>query len=89
MLDFETSKSNSDVSKSNSNNLVKKLLLKNYVTSEGAVSHNTINLSPLVVYSTVQYGYGYDYGYGYGYGYGYDYGYSYSLLCTFVAWTAS
>ena len=43
MLDFETSNSKSEVSKSNSN----------YVTSEGAVSHDVLyyqfNLSPLIV----------------------------------------
>ena len=36
MLDFRTSKSNSEVWKSNS------FFLKNYVTSEGAVSHNVL-----------------------------------------------
>ena len=41
MLDFETSKSNSEVSKSNLNNLVENyFLLENYFTSDGAVSHN-------------------------------------------------
>ena len=52
MLDFGTSKSNSEVSKSNSNFLVKNyFFLENYVTSVGAVSHNvyTINSSPLFV----------------------------------------
>ena len=41
MLDFGTSKSNSEVSKSNLNNLVENyFFLENYVTSEGAISHN-------------------------------------------------
>ena len=41
MLDFGTSKSNSEVSKSNSNILVENyFFLENYVTIEGAVSHN-------------------------------------------------
>ena len=44
MLDFETSKSNSEVSKSYSNILVENnFSLENYVTSEGAVSHNVIS----------------------------------------------
>ena len=43
MLDFETSKSNSEVSKSNSNILVENyFFLENYITSEGAVSHNVL-----------------------------------------------
>ena len=44
MLDFETSKSNSEVSKSISNNLVEiYFFLENYfLTSEGAVSHNVL-----------------------------------------------
>ena len=43
MLDFGTSKSNSEVSKSNSNILEEKyFFLENYVTSKGAVSHNII-----------------------------------------------
>ena len=41
MLDFETSKSNSEVSKSNSWKI--NFFLENYVTSEGAVSHNVLN----------------------------------------------
>ena len=48
MLDFETSKSNSEVSKSNG----KLCLLKNYVISEGAVPLTMfyiINISPLLV----------------------------------------
>ena len=54
MLDFVTQKSNSEVSKSYSNILVENnFSLENYVTSEGAVSHNvfffTINSSPLLV----------------------------------------
>ena len=40
MLEFVTSKSNSEVSKSNSNILVENyFFLENYITSEGAVSH--------------------------------------------------
>ena len=40
MLDYE---SNSEVLKSNSNILVRNyFFLKNYVTSEGAVSHNVL-----------------------------------------------
>ena len=43
MLDFETSKSNPEVSKSNSNILVRNyFFLKNYATSKGAVSHNVL-----------------------------------------------
>ena len=43
MLDFKTSKSNSEVSKSNSNVLVDNYFsLENYVTSEGAVSHTVL-----------------------------------------------
>ena len=43
MLEFETSKSNSEVSKSNSNILVRNnFFLENDVTSEGAVSHNVL-----------------------------------------------
>ena len=52
MLDFGTSKSNSEVSKSNSNILVENyFFLENYVTSEGAVSHNVsyYQHSPLLV----------------------------------------
>ena len=41
ILDFGTSKSNSEVSTSNSNMLVQNyFFLENHVTSEGAVSHN-------------------------------------------------
>ena len=40
MLDFETSNSKSEVSKSNSWKIT--FLLENYVTSEGAVSHNIL-----------------------------------------------
>ena len=41
MLDFGTSKSNSEISKSNSNILVRiYFFLKNYIISEGDVSHN-------------------------------------------------
>ena len=43
MVDFETAKSNSEVSKSSSNILVEKyFFLEHYVTSEGAVSHNVL-----------------------------------------------
>ena len=43
MLEFETSKSNSKVSKSNSNILVRNdFFRKTYITSEGAVSHNVL-----------------------------------------------
>ena len=43
VLDFETSKSNFEVSKSNSNILVENyFFLENYVTSEEAVSHNVL-----------------------------------------------
>ena len=49
MLDFETSKFNSDVSKSNSWKNSQHFFLKNYVTSEGAISHNVLkNLHPLL-----------------------------------------
>ena len=48
MLDFKTSKSNSEVSKSNSNTLVEIVFfLDNYVTSEGAVSHNVLHYQQL------------------------------------------
>ena len=41
ILDFGTSKSNSEVLKSNSNILVENyFFLENYITLEGAVSHN-------------------------------------------------
>ena len=50
MLEFETSKSNSDVSKSNSNILVRNnFFLKNYVISEGAVSHNVLYYQQLSI----------------------------------------
>ena len=50
MLDFETSKSNSEVSKSNSNILVRNyFFLKNYVTSEGDVSHNVLYYQQLSI----------------------------------------
>ena len=51
MLDFETSKSNSQVLKSSSNILVENyFFLENYVSSEGAVlTFYTINSSPLIV----------------------------------------
>ena len=43
MLGFETSKSKSEVSKSNSNILVENyFFFKNYVTSEGAVSYTVL-----------------------------------------------
>ena len=41
MLEIETSKSNSEVSKSNSNTFVRNnFYLKNDITSDGAISHN-------------------------------------------------
>ncbi len=50
MLEFETSKSNSEVSKSNSNILVRNnFFLGNYVTSEGAVSHNVLYYQQLSI----------------------------------------
>ena len=50
MLDFETSKANSEVSKSNSNILVENyFFLKNYITSEGAVSHNVLYYQQLSI----------------------------------------
>ena len=49
-LDFGTSKSNSEVSKSNSNIVVENyLFLENYVTSEGAVSHNVLYYQQLSI----------------------------------------
>ena len=42
MLDLDTSESNSEVSKPNSNIVDKSLLSRDYVTSEGAVSHNVL-----------------------------------------------
>ena len=56
MLGLETSKSNSEVSKSNSNILVRNnFFRKNNVTSEGAVSHNFVyyNISPLIANMSV------------------------------------
>ena len=47
MLDFETSKYNSEVSKSNSWKVTS--LSKNYVTSEGAFSHNVLYYQPLPI----------------------------------------
>ena len=47
MLDFETSKSNSEVSKSNS--VENYFFLENYVTSEGAVSHNVLYYQQLSI----------------------------------------
>ena len=50
MLDFGTSKSNSKVSKSNSNILGENyFFLGNYVTLEGAVSHNVLYYQPLPI----------------------------------------
>ena len=50
MLDFGTSKSNSEVSKSNSNISVENyFFLENYVTSEGAVSHNVLYYQQLSI----------------------------------------
>ena len=47
---FEISKNNSEVSKSNSNILVENYFFhENYVTSEGAVSHNVVNYQPLSI----------------------------------------
>ena len=46
MLDFETSNSKSEVSKSNRENY---FFLENYVTSEGAVSHNVLYYQPLPI----------------------------------------
>ena len=45
MLDFETSNSKSEVSKSNSWKITP--FVENYVTSEGAVSHNVLYYQPL------------------------------------------
>ena len=44
MLDFETSNSKSEVSKSND------FFLENYVTSEGAVSHNVLYITAITHY---------------------------------------
>ena len=50
MLDFGTSKSNSEVSKSNTNILVENYFLrKNNVTSEGAVSQNVLYYQQLSI----------------------------------------
>ena len=50
MLDFRTLKYNSDVSKLNSNNSVENdFFLENYVTSEGAVSHNILYYQQLFI----------------------------------------
>ena len=50
MLDFGTSKSNSEVSKSNSNIVVENyFFLENYVTSEGAVSYNVLYYQKLSI----------------------------------------
>ena len=50
MLDFGTLKSNSEVCKSNSNILVENyFVLENYVTSEGAVSHDVLYYQQLPV----------------------------------------
>ena len=47
MLDFETSKSNSEVSKSKS--VVNYFFLENYVTSAGTVSHNVLYYQQLPI----------------------------------------
>ena len=44
MLDYDTSKSNSEVSKSNSWKITS--FVENYVTSEEAVSHNVFYYQP-------------------------------------------
>ena len=50
LLDFGTSKSNSEISKSNSNILVENyFFLENYVTSEGADSHNALYYQQLSI----------------------------------------
>ena len=50
MLDFETSKSNSEVSKSNTNILVENyFFLEDCVTSEGAVSHDVLYYQQLSI----------------------------------------
>ena len=50
MLDFKTSKSKSEVMKSNSNILVERcFFLKNYITSEGAVSYNVLYYQQLSI----------------------------------------
>ena len=46
MVDFETSNSKSEVSKSNSWNC---FFLENYSTLEGAVSHNVLYYQPLTI----------------------------------------
>ena len=47
MLDFETRKSNSEVSKLNSRE--NHFFLENYVTSDGAVYHNVVYYQPLPI----------------------------------------
>ena len=47
MLDFETSNSKSEVSKSNWWKVTS--FLENYITSEGAVSHNCLLYQPLPI----------------------------------------
>ena len=50
MLDFTTSNSNSEVSNSNSKIFEQNFVfLKNYVTSEGAVSHNVLYYQQLSI----------------------------------------
>ena len=64
MLDFGTSNFNSDVLQSNSNILVENyFFLKNYVTSEGAVSHNVLYYQQLSIacYQVSLYVYNYYY----------------------------
>ena len=62
MLDFGTSKSNSEVSKSNSNILLENyFFLKNYINSEGAASHNVLYYQQLSIacYQVSFYAYNY------------------------------
>ena len=50
MVDFDTSKPNYEVSKSNSIVLVESyFFLENYVTSEGVVSHNVLYYQQLSI----------------------------------------
>ena len=50
MLDFGKSNSNSEVSKSNTNIFVENyFFFENYVTSEGAVSHNVLYYQQLLI----------------------------------------
>ena len=50
ILEFETSKSNSKLSKSNSNILVRNnFFLENDITSEGAISHNVVYYQHLFI----------------------------------------